>query len=146
VLSLLVFFAYFLWSKRARSTVAATEYLATVTLVAAVVVTPLALAGPGVGGMRTADWLWLVLFVGVAQGGHLLLVWAHPHIDVTLSSLLLLGEPPISAAAAFVVFAEPITWVGAIGGLVALGSLAAVVVGATVGENAMRVAGEAGAP
>jgi drug/metabolite transporter (DMT)-like permease len=146
VASLLVFFAYFLWSKRARYRVGATEYLATVTVVAAVVVTPLSLAGPGVGGMRTTDWLWLALFVAVAQVGHLLLVWAHPHIDVTLSSLLLLGEPPLSAAAAFVALGEPITWLGAAGGVIALGSLAAVVLGASVDKDAMRATGEAGAP
>jgi len=90
--SLGVFFVYFLWSKRARSSVGTIEYMAVVTVVAALVVTPIAVFGPGVGGMRKTDWMWLALFVVVAQGGHLLLTWAHPFVDVTVSSLLLLGD------------------------------------------------------
>jgi drug/metabolite transporter (DMT)-like permease len=114
VASLGVFFVYFLWSKRVRSKVGVgtIEYMATVTVVAAVVVSPIALFGPGIGGMSSSDWAWLALFVVVAQGGHLLLTWAHRHVDVTVSTLLLLGEPPISAAAAWVFLGEPVTWRG----------------------------------
>jgi drug/metabolite transporter (DMT)-like permease len=129
--ALLVFTVYFLWSKRARSNVAAIEYMATVTLVAAIVVTPIALVGPGIGGMHGTRWLWLLLFVAIAQGGHLMLAWAHPHVDITVSSLLLLGEPPISATAAFFAFGEPVTWLGVLGGAIALSGLAAVVRSAT---------------
>ncbi len=146
--SLGVFFVYFLWSKRARSNVGTIEYMAVVTAVAAVVVTPIAVFGPGVGGMRKSDWLWLALFVTVAQGGHLLLTWAHPHVDVTVSSLLLLGEPPISAAAAYLFLGEPVTWLGGVGAAVALASLGAVVRGATASgaRGAVSTAAEAAPP
>jgi drug/metabolite transporter (DMT)-like permease len=144
--SLLVFFVYFLWSKRARSNVAATEYMAMVTLVAAIVVTPIALLGPGIGGLRTADWWWLALFVVVAQGGHLLLTWAHPHVDVTVSSLLLLGEPPISATAAFLALGEPVTWLGVAGGTIALAGLAAVVRSATASGRRVQLPSAEAAP
>jgi drug/metabolite transporter (DMT)-like permease len=146
VLSLVVFFGYFLWSKRVRSGVAAIEYMSMVTLVAAVVVTPLAIVGPGVGGMRGVDWLWLALFVAIAQGGHLLLAWAHPYVDVTVSSLLLLGEPPISAIAAFVVLGESVTWPGALGGVIALACLAMVVRSATASGTDFPGAGEVASP
>ncbi len=146
VLSLAVFFVYFLWSKRVRSDVAAIEYMATVTLVAAVVVTPLAIVGPGISGMRGADWWWLVLFVAIAQGGHLLLAWAHPYVDATVSSLLLLGEPPISAIAAFVVLGETVTWLGVAGGLAALACLVVVVRSATAAGTTLPGATEAASP
>ena len=138
--SLLVFFVYFLWTKHIRSNVAATEYMATVTLVAAVVVTPFAVLGPGVGGMRAQDWLWLALFVVIAQGGHILLAWAYPYVDVTVASLLLLGEPPISAAAAYVVLGESITWLGVAGGAIALACLAVVIRSATRPGGALPAA------
>jgi drug/metabolite transporter (DMT)-like permease len=138
--SLLVFFVYFLWTKHVRTNVAATEYMATVTLVAAVVVTPVAVIGPGVGGMRAQDWLWLGLFVVVAQGGHILLAWAHPYVDVTVSSLLLLGEPPISATAAYLVLGESITWLGVAGGAIALACLAVVVRSATASGGPLPAA------
>ena len=147
VAALGVFFVYFLWSKRARSTVGigSIEYMAIVTVVAAVVVSPIALLGPGVRGMTSSDWAWLALFVTVAQGGHLLLTWAHRHVDVTVSTLLLLGEPPISAAAAWVFLGEPVTWLGAAGAAIALVSVGAVVRSATSG-SAVTAAQDAATP
>src|SRR5436190_19379247 len=121
VASLLVWTAYFLVSKRVRQRVATIEYMTTVTLVAAVVVTPIAAAsGQSFTAMRIEDWLWLGLFVVAAQGGHLLLAWAHPQVDVTLSSLLILGEPPISAVAAWLVLGQPLTGPEIVRGLVAV--------------------------
>jgi drug/metabolite transporter (DMT)-like permease len=147
VASLGVFFVYFLWSKRVRSKVGVgtIEYMAIVTVVAAIVVSPIALFGPGIGGMTSSDWRWLVLFVAVAQGGHLLLTWAHRQVDVTVSTLLLLGEPPISAAAAWIFLGEPVTWLGAVGAAIALVSVGAVVRSAT-SSSAVAAAQDAAAP
>jgi drug/metabolite transporter (DMT)-like permease len=135
--ALLVFTGYFLLSKRVRQRIQAVEYMTIVTLVAAVVVTPVAVAsGRLLGGLRTQDWLWLALFVAGAQGGHLFLAWAHRQVDATVSSLLLLGEPPITAAAAFVFLGEPVTWLMGVGGALAIGSLAVIVRRATrAGED-----------
>jgi drug/metabolite transporter (DMT)-like permease len=135
--ALLVFTCYFLLSKRVRQRVQALEYMTTVTVVAAVVVTPVVLlSGTRLGGLRAQDWLWLALFVASAQWGHLLLAWAHRQVDATVSSLLLLGETPLTAAAAFVFLGEPVTWLMAVGGVTALGSLAMIVWRATrAGED-----------
>ena len=127
-----MFTVYFLLSKRVRQGVQAIEYMTTVTVVAAAVVTPVALfSGKRLGGLRIQDWLWLALFVAAAQGGHILLAWAHRQVDATVSSLLLLGEPPITAAAAFVFLGEQVTWLMGVGGLIAIGSLAVIVRRAT---------------
>ena len=133
--ALLVWTAYFVLSKRVRERVQAVEYMTTVATVAAVVVTPVALlSGTPVTTLRAVDWLWLSLFVASAQGGHLLLAWAHSQVDVTLSSLVILGEPVLAAVAALVVLGEPVTWVQAAGGLVAVAAVGAVVWGATRGR------------
>src|SRR5207302_1312716 len=72
-------------------------------------VTPLALlSGEPLGGMRVADWLWLGLFLAGGQGGHILLAWAHGQADVSVSSLLILAEPVISALAALAFLGEPL--------------------------------------
>jgi drug/metabolite transporter (DMT)-like permease len=145
--SLLVFTAYFLVSKRVRRVVGALEYMTTVTIVAALVVTPIALvSGDRLGGLRIQDWLWLTVFVCAAQGGHLLLAWAQAHVDVTLSSLLLLGETPISAVAALFVLGEPITALGVVGGLVAIASLGAVVRRITFAAEALDAQAETALP
>jgi drug/metabolite transporter (DMT)-like permease len=144
IAALLVFTGYFLLSKRVRQRVQAVEYMTTVTVVAAVLMTPVALLSGGrLGGLRLQDWEWLGLFVATAQGGHLLLAWAHRQVDATVSSLLLLGEPPITAVAALLFLGEPVTWLMVVGGVVSLAGLAVVVRRATRPgeESADAVAG-----
>lgn len=135
--ALLVWTVYFLISKRVRRSVPAVEYMTTVTLISAVVITPVALlSGERLSGVRMQDWLWLGLFVAGAQGGHVLLAWAHAHVDVSVSSLLILAEPAISAVAALVFLGEPITALAIAGGGVVLASVAAIVRRATrAGED-----------
>jgi drug/metabolite transporter (DMT)-like permease len=137
VAALLVWTVYFLVSKRVRRSVPAVEYMTTVTLIAAVVITPVALlSGEPLSGVRMEDWLWLGLFVAGAQGGHIALAWAHAHVDVSVSSLLILAEPAISAVAALLFLGEPITALAIAGGVVVLASVAAIVRRATrAGED-----------
>jgi len=126
--ALFVFTAYFLLSKRVRQDVQAIEFMTTVTLVAAVVITPVAIAtGDGFGGFSTEDWLLMGLFVIVVQAGHLMLAWAHSQVDVTVSSLVILGEPVISAIAALIVLGEPVTALQVTGGLLAVGAVGSIV-------------------
>jgi len=138
VASLLVWTAYFLISQRVRQRVGTLEYMTTVTLVAALVVTPITVAsGQSFTIFRAADWLWLLLFVAGAQGGHLVLAWAHPRVDVTLSSLLMLGEPPVSAVAALVVLGQSVTALEIAGGMVAILAVGMVASRATVAAESL---------
>jgi drug/metabolite transporter (DMT)-like permease len=132
VASLLVWTAYFLVSKQVRRRVLAVEYMTTVTVVAAVVVTPVALlSGNSLGGLSRYDWAMILLFLAAAQAGHVMLAWAHEHVDVTLSSMLILAQPVLTAVAAWLILGEPITWTMAMGGGIAIGALVAVVRRAT---------------
>jgi drug/metabolite transporter (DMT)-like permease len=121
---------YFLLSKHVRARVPAVEYMASVTVVAALTVTPIALlSGEGlsqIGGLRAVDWVLLAVFVAVAQGGHLMVAWAHAHVDISVSSLSLLAEPAVGAVAALLILGEPLTWLQVLGGLVVIGSIGAV--------------------
>ena len=126
--ALLAWTIYFLVSKRVRQTVPALQYMTAVTLTAATVVTPLALlSGQSLAHARWQDWLWLALFLVGAQGGHVLLAWAHPQVDVSVSSLLTLAEPIISAVAALIVLGEPLPAVAVAGGLLVVSSVGAVI-------------------
>jgi drug/metabolite transporter (DMT)-like permease len=128
IASLLCWTGYFLVSKRARRTVPAIEYMTTVTLAAAVVVTPLALfSGKGLGWMHWEDWAWLGVFLVAAQGGHIMVAWAHSQVDVSISSLLLLVQPIIAVAAAWVLLDEPLPNLAILGGLIVVASMAAIV-------------------
>jgi drug/metabolite transporter (DMT)-like permease len=130
--SLLAFTVYFLVSKKVRQEVAAIEYMTAVTLIAAVVVTPVALlSGQRLPGLRWQDGAWLVLFVVAAQGGHLLLAWAHAQVDVSVSSLMILAEPIIAAVAALMFLGEPLRPLQIAGGVVVIVSVGAILRRAT---------------
>jgi drug/metabolite transporter (DMT)-like permease len=135
--SLLAWTCYFLVSKRARASVQALDYLSVVFVTATLVVTPLALvSGQPLGGLRLADLLMLIVFVAGASTGHLLLAWAHSSVDVSVSSLIMLAQPVVSSAAALAILGEPITALTAVGGVVVLSSLAAIVGGSYRAEDA----------
>jgi len=126
--SLLAWTAYFLVSKRARASVRALDYMTVVFVAATVVVMPLALvSGQPLGGLRASDLLTLVVFVAGASIGHVLLAWAHSSVDVSVSSSLGLAQPVVSSFAALLILGEPITPLTVAGGVVVLGSLAAIV-------------------
>ncbi|HXF57014.1 MAG TPA: DMT family transporter [Actinomycetota bacterium] len=128
--SLFVWTGYWLASKRARTAgVGAVEYMAVVTSVSALLITPVALFwGRDVTAVRLQDWGWLALLALVpGAGGHLLMAWAHRYVEVTASSLLMVGSPVVSVVAAWAVLGEPLGPVQAVGGLVCLAAIAAVV-------------------
>jgi len=118
-------------SKHVRETLHAFEYMAAVTVVAALVITPVALASGESFSVRWQDWLWLVLFVAGAQGGHTILAWSHEQVDVSISSLLILIEPVISSAVAFFVLGETLGLVAVLGGVVAIAAVGVVIRRAT---------------
>jgi len=108
--ALLAWTAYFVCTKRARTTLTAWEYLTGMAIVAAVAVVPLPLfvdgtmraPGPGAWG--------IIVYLAVVNGllGHFLMSWAHGHVTLLGVSLLTLGIPVVSAAAAWLWLDEPL--------------------------------------
>ncbi|HET6812176.1 MAG TPA: DMT family transporter [Acidimicrobiales bacterium] len=128
VLALVLWAGYFVAAKRARREMGTLEFQAALTIVAALTITPMALAygAPLWSGWGTAGWV-VLLAVGPG-GGHFLMNWAHEHTSLTLASLSTLAIPVVAMAGAAVVLGERITAVQLAGTAVVLGSLAAVVV------------------
>lgn len=131
--ALLTFTAYYMSSRLARATtdVDPLQWMAGVTLVAAVTVTPVALVATSdgdYGQMAGGDWL-AMLFVALAVGivGHTLMSWAHKFIPAARSSLYLLAMNVVAISAAWPINGEPVNGAQAAGGAVVLGALAAVV-------------------
>lgn len=87
------------------------------------------LGGFDLGQLGTVDWV-LVLTMVVAQGvaAHGLHAWSLKHLDATVSSLLTLGCPVLSAIGAFAIYGERLTAVQFAGATVVLASLAGVAV------------------
>jgi drug/metabolite transporter (DMT)-like permease len=125
--ALLAWTTYWILSKHVRQDVPALDYMTAVTLTAAVVVTPVALLSGQSFEVRWQDWLWLLLFVAGAQGGHSLLAWSHAQVDVSISSLLLLAQPIIAVAGAALLLDERLRALEIVGGVVVIASMAAIV-------------------
>jgi drug/metabolite transporter (DMT)-like permease len=123
--AVLTFTGYFLVSKRRRAGFGAIEYVAAVQLIAAIVVTPIALAsGQHLGRGDVMDWVWLLTIVCASGiGGHVLVNWAHRYVDVSISSLMMLGVPVVGAVAAWIVLDESLRPLQVAGGLVTLAAL-----------------------
>lgn len=128
VANVFAFTAYFLWSKRVRASVGATEYVVGMTTVAAVVISVVCWAtGEDVSKPQGSDWL-LLLFLAWVPGttGHFLSNWAHAHATAFVMSILLLAVPVIAAVGAFVFLGEPLLAAQGIGGAVTLAAIAAI--------------------
>ena len=128
VLALLCFSANMALSKEARQKVGVLEFQAIVWTVAMVVVAPPAillsddLSFPGM-----TDWLWVLVLLAVPGSGHLLMNWAHRHVRITVSSMALLGAPPITMVGAALFLDEPIRIAQVVGGAVVIAAVAGVI-------------------
>lgn len=131
-LSVLTWSAYWLFSKRARETVDAIDYMASVMLVSAVVVTVAALATrTSLAAPDAGDWTWILL-IALIPGlmGHLAVAWSHRYVEAWLGSLLLQLQPVVGTVAAWIVLGEGIDPLTAIGGATVVVATAVIVVDA----------------
>ena len=126
--ALLTFTGYYLASKRARERLDAVEYMTSALFVAAVVVTPVVLlSGQPVGAVQGRTWMWLALFVLFPGAlGHVLVNWAHRFVDVTISSLIVVGLPVVAALLAWILLDESLGPLELIGGAAVIGCVAAI--------------------
>lgn len=123
---------YFVVSKQVRRELAPFEYLTAMLIVATVAIAPIAVIFGGAldpGGLH--NWAWICLLaIGSGGIGHLLVNWAHDHVDLTVMSLLTLAVPVFAVASAAVFVGEGVTWVQVLGMAIVIGALAVVAVSA----------------
>jgi drug/metabolite transporter (DMT)-like permease len=122
-LSMLAWVAYWLFSRRARVQASALEYMTSVMIAGAIVITPVALLRGGIppAWPDAHDWAILVLFAILPGAtGHLLVAWSHGHVESWLSALITQCAPVVAALTAWTVVDEPVTALVALGGAVVL--------------------------
>ena len=133
MVNVVIFTAFFLRMKNLRDDgIHSWSLLAAVTTVAALVaVPPCLIASNDLGSMTPRSWLFLlamVLLPGVV--GHGLMTWASGHLPVTVSSLLTLGSPVVSAVGAWLWLNQSMNEWQCVGSVIVLGALAAIAVNA----------------
>jgi drug/metabolite transporter (DMT)-like permease len=129
-LGVLTWTSYWLFSKRARRTTPTLEYMATVMLVAAVVVTAVtAVSGISLEPPRGMDWVWVwVLVLVPGATGHVLVAWSHRHLEAWIASLIMQGQPVVGSLAAWIVLRESLTLLTIVGAFVVLAATAVIAV------------------
>jgi drug/metabolite transporter (DMT)-like permease len=138
--ALLAWTIYFIASKRVSSKIAPFEYLTAMLVISAAVVTPIALlSGQRLDPGGPGQWAWIVaLAIGSGGVGHLLINWAHAHVDLTVMSLLTLAIPVVAVISAAIFLDESIEWVQVLGMAIVLAAVGVVAVGTTrpsIGEQ-----------
>lgn len=122
--------AFWLYSKHAREQVPALEYMATVMLVAAAILTVVApVVDGGFHAPTQSDWIGLfavAFFAGTI--GHSLLAWSHAHVQSWISALIIQTQPVFASLIAWLWLDETIGWGTALGGSLVLLASGALVV------------------
>lgn len=126
--SVIAWSAYWLVSKHASTEHGALEYTSGVTLVAACVMVPvIAIARQPVGLYEPRNWFWVCLLALVPGSAHLLMNWAHRHLDASISSVIGATNPVYAAVAARLVLDQPLTPLQVVGGCIGIGAVAVLI-------------------
>ena len=74
-----------------------------------------------------SDWIWVALILLIPGSGHFLMNWAHLHVSLTVSGILTLGIPVLSAIGAWLVLDQSMGVIQIGGMVVVLAALVAIV-------------------
>ncbi len=126
-----VWTGYLLMAKRLRNAnVHAWALIATFFTIAAVVVTPFSVVlSDDLGASTRKDWLLYLLMILVpGLVGHGLMTWAQRDVDLSVSSVLTLGNAPLSMVGAWVLYGQSLRIVQGVGVMIVLGALALIAI------------------
>jgi drug/metabolite transporter (DMT)-like permease len=121
--------AYLLSIKRARmADVPAAAYIAGVFIIAAVLITPLALVwGSSFTSFSADEWGYVVaLAVVVGCTGHGLMTWAQKHVNVGIASVIILGTTVVTAVGGWIFFDQALSGAQVFAGVVVLITIAGI--------------------
>ena len=133
IANVIIWTVYFLVAKRRRDDGAdSSVFIASVMTIAAVCTLPWSLTqADDLGNMISKTWLMIALIALLPSGlGHTLMTWSQKHLDVTVSSLLMLGSPCVAMVSAWLVRNEALAPLQILGSLVVISCLAGIMVSA----------------
>lgn len=142
IVNVMAWVAFTFASKRVRSRGVATLTWLVVANVGALVFTSLGmvLGGHSLGQMHSGDW-WRVVALALVPGlvGHALMVWAYRSIDVSLASVIAIGEPVLGTAGAALFLGESLRPLQVVGVVVVCAAVGVVVLVGSRSRGPSRV-------
>jgi drug/metabolite transporter (DMT)-like permease len=129
VISLVGNSAWYLYGRwiRHRFAVDPVGFMAGVLTAVGLILTPIALIVHGSLGLPAPAIGFAALTMASGTAAHLLSIWAHRYVPASVSSPLLLAEPVLVGAAAWVCFGEALTAVQVVGSFLVRGVLVGMV-------------------
>jgi drug/metabolite transporter (DMT)-like permease len=129
VVSLILNSGWFLYGRiiRTRYEIDPISFMFGTLLCAAIIITPITLIAHGNLHISHRGMFFAACTMVSGTTAHVLMTWAHRYVPTSISSPLLLAEPPIVALGAWAFFGESISAVEALGSAVVVGSLWGVV-------------------
>ena len=116
---------YFVACKRARIHLSSTELTAGASVVALLVVTPVALWSGPLPWPTSIQWAGLATMTMLGWGGHLLMNWALGQIPLWISGTTSLASPAVTTLFAALILREPVVAMQWLGMAVVFGALTA---------------------
>lgn len=131
VAAMLTWSAYFIFSKRSKANMSATEFTAGTTIwTAAICASAAVIFGQDLSIPSATNWLWLIAMAfGAGLAGHALMNWSLVRIPLWVGSTFTLLVPVFSALLAWIFLGEALTVTQVAAMLLVIGALAAVVYG-----------------
>jgi drug/metabolite transporter (DMT)-like permease len=137
VIGTLAFAGYWLFAKSARQQIPTFDFMTGVWVIAAIAITPLALAsGESFTAIPAKSWPWIGALAIVPGTGHVLMNWGHRFVDASVSALIGILNAPVAAVAALLILQQPLSPFQVGCGLVAVAAIALVARGRPAGVSA----------
>jgi drug/metabolite transporter (DMT)-like permease len=129
VISLVLNSGWFLYGRvvRTRYTIDPVSFMLGTFICAAILITPIAWIAHGDLSISSKGLFFAACTMVSGTTAHVLMMWAHRYVPTSMSSPLLLAEPPLVAAGAWVFFGESLTAVEIVGSAIVVASLWGVV-------------------
>ena len=125
VISLFLNAGWYLYGRvlRHRYAVDPFAFMLGVLTSAAVLITPIAFVSAGTLALSGSQYAWAAATMLVGTSAHVLLVWAHRYLPASVSAPLMLAEPVLVAAGAWVFFGEALGPIEIVGSAIVVAAL-----------------------
>jgi drug/metabolite transporter (DMT)-like permease len=141
VVSLVLNAGWFLYGRvlRTRYVIDPFAFMLGTLASAAVIMTPIAFVARGGMDISGRGAFFALCTMVSGTSAHVLMVWAHRYVPTSMSSPLLLAEPPLVAAGAWIWFSEALSVVEIVGSVVVVASLWGMVLSPELDESELDV-------
>ena len=127
LLAMILFSAYFVAVKSVRSRIDTFTLQTLAMLIGSLGLLPFLVlfqsSTSGFPDLTRNEFLWILVLLAIPGSGHFLMNWAHLHVSLSLTGLLMLAIPVISAAGAWIFLEQSVSLLQIVGGVIVIAAL-----------------------